>query len=117
MAHTKVELAGGGRKQIIELNKIRRRYRVLIQMAMARGLNYMRKEAEKRIIPNRAIGKSGGLIRNSRKASMVQPSTPGRLTSRTGKLKHMLRTRLGKFKPSRKASKKQKEAIALQTKK
>jgi len=84
------ELVGGGRSQIIELNKTMLRHRIAIQKAMAIALTKTRVRAKDYVIKSTAKFRSGDAIYNPRWARAQQPTVPGRLTSRTGKLKFML---------------------------
>lgn len=91
----KFELVDGGRKTKIALNKVMSRHRIAVQKAMAESMTRTRVKAEEYIIPNTAkysYGKlRGRTIYSPRMARAIQPSVSGRLTSRTGKIKYMLR--------------------------
>ena len=95
MAKTSIWIEGEGKKQKIIINQFMKAHRINIQQAMATAMGNTRKRAHDLIIPNMARNKTGGKIRNPRAASRKQPSTAGRLTSRTGKLKYMLRNSTG----------------------
>jgi len=58
-----------------------------VQAAMAEHLQAVRIEAVNHIIPNKTKELTGKMVYNSRRASLIQPSTPGKLTHRTMKLR------------------------------
>ena len=79
-----VELVNG-RQTIIAINKVMKQHQIAMQMGIAAALTRTRLRAEEYVIPNTTT------YVNTRWARKEQASTPGRLTSRTGKLKYMLR--------------------------
>ena len=81
-----VELVNG-RQTLIAINKVMKQHNAAMQMGIAMTLTKTRLDAEKHVIPNTTP------YVNPRWARRKQPSTPGRLTSRTGKLKYMLRNK------------------------
>lgn len=95
------ELVGGGRSQIIALNRTMKAHRIAIQKGIAAALTKTRFRAEEHIIKSTARFKSGNIMYNPRWARAQQPTTPGRLTSRTGKLKYMLRNMVSMGNPLR----------------
>lgn len=95
MSKTSIWIEGEGRKQKIIINKIMKTHRINIQKAMAISMINTRRRAHDYIIPNKAFNKYGRKIRNPRGAAYRQHTTPGRLTSRTGKIRYMLRNKLG----------------------
>jgi len=75
----------GVRAFIVGTNKVMKDHRIAMQQAIAEGLTKTRLRAEEYIIEN-TTGKY-----NPYHARKEQPSVSGRLTSRTGKLKLMLK--------------------------
>lgn len=80
----KFRLVGGGRKTIMATNKIMKQHRIALQMGIAAAMTKTRVLASYYIIPNYT-----GTV-HPYYAAKKQPPTPGRLTSRTGKLKFMV---------------------------
>lgn len=79
------------REVVREFKQISKDYTIKIQQALSEIIDDIRKEAaEVHIIPN----DTGQL--NPYRARKKQPSTDGRLTSRTGKLKYMLLHKIDK---------------------
>ena len=74
----------GVKRTLKDIRKRKKKYRVAMQMRIGHWMDLVRKYAKKEIISN-TTGH-----RNPHKARRKQPSTSGRLTSRTGKLRHML---------------------------
>lgn len=73
-----------------ELQKRRKALRAEIQEKMGSFMDFVRADAADKEIISNSTGH-----RNPWKARKLQPSVPGRLTSRTGKMKHLLKQDLG----------------------
>jgi len=98
MAKKGIWVRGEGRKQKIEINKRMLQHRANIHKAMAVTMNKVRIDAhdhviEKKVSPfDSSIGYKNKFRQYSpRLLSKLQPSTSGRLTSRTNKLRYMLK--------------------------
>lgn len=73
------------KKAIEKLEKISFKYDLLMKRSLAFAISDTRKRSAKELIPNR----TGSY--NPYQARRLQPAMPGKLTSRTGKLKYMLK--------------------------
>lgn len=79
-----------------DINRVKRSYRRAMQGSLAEMTNEIRMDAHDHfIIPNRTG------IDNPYRARKAQPSKSGILTSRTGKLKYMLRNKVSKKNPTK----------------
>lgn len=79
-----------------DLNRVNKAYKQLMQRSIAETINEIRLDAH----DNQIIDNNTG-ITNPYRARKRQPTTPGKLTSRTGKLKYMLRDRVDRIVPTK----------------
>jgi hypothetical protein len=80
-------LVAGGLPTIVSLKEIMKDHRIAVQQGLATSMTQARIKAAEHLIPN-----TTGFV-NPYRARKKQPSTPGRLTSRTNKLHYMLMNR------------------------
>jgi len=88
-------LVAGGLPTIMSINKIMKDHRIAVQQGLATSMTQARIKAADYLIPN-----TTGFV-NPYIARKKQPSTPGRLTSRTNKLHYMLMNKASASNPLR----------------
>ena len=101
MSGKTVWIEGEGRLQKIKINKIMLEHREVVQKSMAIAMNNTRIRAEAHVLPKTISPNNKYKQYNPYALRALQPPTPGRLTSRTGKLKYMLKHMTSQSDPTR----------------